>query len=255
MAQIPDRVQSVLNNGYNFQLSEYISKGFNLFGKNAGLFIGYFFVYMAISLGLAFIPILGSIVSACISGALIAGNFIVADKTERGEEVTFSNFFDGFQSWVPLFIASLLQGLIILGILIPFVIYFFSKFGASSFMDGDRPDFSALDIIPILLLFAIVVYMSISFIYTPFFIVFDKMDSWQAMMASRKVVEKSFLMHFVFLFVWGLIIMVSILPVFLGLLVTIPAYACSIYAAWADITEYNAEPAAESDDILRHLID
>ena len=257
MIQYPNRIENVLNNGYTFQLSQYISKGFNIFGKNAGLFIGYLLVYMCISAGLSIIPLIGQIASALISGALVAGYFIVADKTDRGEFVEFSNFFDGFKSWSPLVIASLLTGLLIVALLIPFGFYFFIKFGLSSFSGGryGMPDFGALDVLVIVAFFIAMVYVSMSFIYTSFFIVFDKMEPWAAMMTSRKVVEQSFFMHVLFSFAWGFIILISALPLLLGLLVTIPAAYCSIYAAWADITNYQEEFNEQEDDILRHLIE
>ena len=107
MTQNPIRVEAILNRGYSFELSQYISKGFNIFNRNAGLFIGYLLVYFAISIGLSLIPILGQLASVVISGALMAGYFIVADKTEKGEYVEFSNFFDGFKSLTPLFLSTL----------------------------------------------------------------------------------------------------------------------------------------------------
>ncbi len=254
MAQIPDRVQSAIDNGYDFQFGQYISNGFNLFGKNAGLFIGYLLVYFAISLGLGLIPILGMIVSLMITGALVAGNYIVADKTARGEPVTFSNFFDGFQSWVPLFIVTLLTIVIVGALMIPFGAYMFTKIGFASLSYGERPDFGAIDILVFLLFFAAVLYLSVSLIYAALFVVMDKLDSWQAMMTSLKLVGKQFWMHLLFMFVMGLIIIISALPLGLGLLATIPAYYCAVYSAWADITDYHKE-VAEDDDILRHLID
>lgn len=255
MSQNPNRLETVLSNGYNFQLSQYISKGFNIFGKNAGMFIGYLLVYFAISIGLSIIPILGQLASLVISGALLAGYYIVADKTERGEHVEFSNFFDGFKSLTPLFIGTLLLIVMAIALMIPFFIIVFFKFGIESLSgDGSFPDFGILDFIVIAAVFIGVLYISVSFIYMTLFIVFDKMDAWAAMMASRKIVEKNFILHVLFFIVWGFIIMLSALPFGLGLLATIPAFYCSVYAAWADITDFYNEPS-EEDDIMRHLID
>lgn len=255
MTQNPNRLETVLSNGYNFQLSQYISKGFNIFGKNAGMFIGYLLVYFAISIGLSIIPILGQLASLVISGALLAGYYIVADKTERGEHVEFSNFFDGFKSLTPLFIGTLLLIVMAIALMIPFFIIVVFKFGIESLSgDGSFPDFGILDFIVIAAVFIGILYISVSFIYMTLFIVFDKMDAWAAMMASRKIVEKNFILHVLFFIVWGFIIMLSALPLGLGLLATIPAFYCSIYAAWADITDFYNEPS-EEDDIMRHLID
>jgi hypothetical protein len=257
MSQNPNRMDSLSVNSNDFQLGEYISKGFNIFGKNAGLFIGYFVVYCAISFFLSIIPFLGTIASLMISGALVAGFYIAADKTERGEHLEFGNFFDGFKSWVPLFINTLLLLLMAIGLMIPFIVYFIAKIGMAGLSDleDNLSGFGAIDGVVFLIMFIALMYISIAFVYSTFFIVFDKMEAWAAMMASRKVVEKTFFWHLLFFFIWGLIMMISILPLLLGLLVTVPAFCCSVYAAWADLTDYHKEETAEDDDILRHLIE
>jgi hypothetical protein len=255
--QTTDRLEGILQSDYRFQLGEYISKGFNIFGRNAGMFIGYFIVYIVITIILGIIPILGQFVTFLIGGALSAGVYIVADKTDRNEDAQFGDFFDGFKSWVPLMLSVLLQIVIFLAVFIPFFAYIFLTIGISSFMEGEKPDFSAgqgmtLGLM-ILAFFCVIIYVAMSFIYAPLFIVFDKMDAWESMMMSRKFVSKHFFTHFFFLFAWGFIILISAIPIGLGLVITIPAVACSVYAAWADITDYNVEKA-DDDDIMRHLI-
>ncbi len=256
--QTNDRLEAILSNDYRFQFGEYISKGFNLFGRNAGMFIGYLLLSGLITVLIAIIPLLGIIALLGISGALSAGNFIVADKTERGEYVEFGNFFDGFKSWLPLMLNLLLQGVVFFVACIPFIAYLGLTIGFSTFTSGDRPEFSAAQGTTVgflvLAFFCLLIYLSYSFIYAPFFIVFEKMDAWEAMNMSRRFVSKHFFVHFFFYMVWGFIITISCLPFFLGLLVTIPALSCSIYAAWADITDYHVEKT-EDDDLMRHLID
>jgi uncharacterized membrane protein len=104
-------------------------------------------------------------------------------------------------------------------------------------------------------LFIALFYFGFSFIYTPLFIYFDKMDAVEAMKASRKIVTRHFFEHLAFFIVWIFIIGISALPLGLGLLVTMPALNCAMYYAWADITNYYKEDMTDtSDDLLRHLI-
>jgi hypothetical protein len=255
MNQNSDRLEAVINDGYDFKFGEYISKGFNIFSRNAGLFVGYLFVYFAISLGLGIIPILGQLISFMISGALIAGFYVVADKTERGEYVQFSNFFDGFQSWAPLFVGAVLQVLLFLGFLIPFIFYFATKFGFAAFVDGEKPSIAAADFAIFGLLFLVLTYLGLAFIYMPFFVIFDKMEAWEAMKMSKKIVDQHIFMHILFFFVLGFIMIIGVLPLLLGLIVTIPATICALYAAWADITRYHEDVKENDDELLRHLID
>ena len=257
MSNSTNRLNAVLSDGYEFRLGDYISKGFNIFGKNMGMFIGYLLVSFIISIGLSVIPILGQIASAFISAALTAGYYIVAHKTERGEYPQFSNFFDGFNDWVPLFLSTLIAAACIIGCMLPLGIFMIAKFGFDDLVNNSTPDFGAatVGIIVVLFIFILVLmYLGFSIIYTSLFIVFDKMDAWQAMKTSYAIVNQHFFSHLLFFIVWGFIAVLSAIPLGLGLLFTIPAYYCSIYAAWADITKYNEEPDTNNDDLLRHLI-
>ena len=255
--QTSDRLEAILDNDYRFQFGEYISKGFNIFGRNAGMFIGFLIVSSMITTIVSIIPLLGLIILLLISGALSVGNYIVADKTDRNEETQFGNFFDGFKHWVPLMLNILLQAAIYVAIFLPLIFYIATTIGLSSITQGERPDFSGIGGLlglVVMAVFCLLIYVAYCFIYSPFFIVFDKMDAWEAMQMSRKFVGKHFFTHFLFFLVWGIILFISALPLLLGLVVTIPAMSCSLYAAWADITDYRIEKT-EDDELMRHLID
>ena len=140
MSNVPVRLESVFQNGYNFRLGDYISQGFSIFGKNVGLFIGYTLVYFLIGIILSSIPYIGQLASSIISGALSAGFFIVAHKTENKEYVEFSNFFDGFKEFVPLLLVSLISGLLVLVALIPAFVYVITTIGISNLMELEDID-------------------------------------------------------------------------------------------------------------------
>jgi uncharacterized membrane protein len=253
MTQRSNQLDNVISNGYNFELSSYISRGFHIFGRDSGYFIGYFIVYLAIVIILSIIPLFGQIASSLIGGALLAGFYIVADRISQDEDISFSHFFEGFQSWLPLFVGSLLKGLIAIALFIPLVIYFIAKFGIN--FKIENPDFGVADGLVFTAFFLVFMYVFLGYIYTPFFIIFDKMDAWAAMEMSRKTVAKNVLPHILFIIAWLFILLLSALPLGLGLFVTVPACYCSMYAAWAEITDYHTEPSDDSDDLLRHLID
>jgi uncharacterized membrane protein len=93
------------------------------------------------------------------------------------------------------------------------------------------------------------------FIYAPLFVYFEELSAWDAIVASAKIVSKNIFMHLILGIVWAFIMLISVIPLGLGLLATVPAYFCSVYVAWRDITGYSTEDVADDDDILRHLID
>jgi uncharacterized membrane protein len=262
MSNVQSRLDAISQNGYNFRLGDYISQGFNIFGKNAGLFIGYLLVYFMISIVLGLIPLIGSIGSLLISGALAAGFIIVAEKTAKGDYVSFSNFFDGFKDWVNLFLVGLISGLLVVLAVIPAIAYLFITIGLDGLVgggfDGYSNPFSALTAINILIFILLIfaaLFVAIFFIYAPLFVVFEKMQAWDSIVASAKLVSKNIVMHFIFLIAWLFIFLISAIPLGLGLLVTIPAYQCALYAAWSNITNYEKANQTDEDELLKHLID
>ena len=260
MSNVQSRLESVSQNGYNYRLGDYISQGFSLFGKNAGMFIGYVVIYSVISFGLAIIPLLGQITSLLISSTLTAGFYIVAHQTFENKHTEFSNFFDGFKQWSQLFVVGLLGALLVILAMIPAIVYIISAIGFSGLAEAGEYDgaLSLMAGVNLLIFFILILFgaiVAILFVYAPLFVLFDNLSPVDAIKASAKVVSKNILMHVLFGIVWGIILFISVLPLFLGLLVTVPAYFCSIYAAWRDITKYNSEDAKDDDEILRHLID
>jgi uncharacterized membrane protein len=253
MTQRSNQLDNVISNGYDFQLSSYISRGFHIFGRNPGYFIGYFIVYLAIVIILSIIPLFGQIASSLIGGALLAGFYIVADRIERNEEVTFANFFEGFRSWAPLFLGEIFKVLLMIALCIPPLIYFSAKLGLN--FKFEATDLGTTDSFVFIAFFLVLMFAFLFYMYTPFFIIFDKRDAWSAMEMSRKTVAKNIFSHILFVIAWLFILLLSALPLGLGLFVTVPACYCSMYAAWAEITDYHTEPSDDSDDLLRHLID
>jgi hypothetical protein len=256
MTNFPNRVQRAISEGYDYKLGQYISDGFSLFGKNGGMFVGYILVYFAIALGLSLVPVIGQIVSSLISPALLAGFYIVAHKSYRSEYTEFSNFFDGFSQWVKLFMASLVIGFFTLLIFSPVFIFFYTRFGTTEidFSQEGLFDIDGIQTLIFLFVLFLAIVLHCIYMYTPLFILFDGLEFWDAMEASRQLVTSNLLKHIVFILIWVVIFFMSALPLLLGLLITIPAYYCSIYAAWVDITGYD-KTGKEDDDILRHLIE
>lgn len=260
MSNVQSRLDSVKRDGYDFQIGDFISKGFSIFGKNAAMFIGFLMVSVVISIVLRFIPLLGQLVSFVISGAMGAGYFIVAHKTYRNEQAEFSNFFDGFKDWVQLFLNTLIVTFIVLIGFLPAIIFFVKSYGFdSSAIDLQDPEaisdlIKGFGVLYIFLYALAIMLFSVFVIYAALFIVFDKMTAWDAIVASVKTVSQSIFSHIIFLIVWIIILIVSALPLLLGLLATVPAFYCSIYYAWQDITRYNDDNEVE-DDLLNHLIE
>lgn len=84
MDNIPNKIRDLINNGYEFKLGDYISRGFALMQANLGGFIGFFLIYALIALVLAFIPFVGSLASMVVTPVLTIGPYHVAHLMDKG---------------------------------------------------------------------------------------------------------------------------------------------------------------------------
>jgi hypothetical protein len=232
-----------------FELSQYISEGFAIFKKEVGLFMGVTIIALLLMLLVSFIPVVGQLIGL-FSGMLFAGYYILSDKISQNIPTSFSNFFDGFQKLTPFIIYALISML--------FTIIILLVFGGSLFlavfMRGENPDISSIltgsSLILIFIMGLLFFVFHILMAYVPFYILFKNLETIPAMKSSFNLSKQHFFMIFLFMFVWGLIIMVSCIPLGLGLLATVPAYFASFYASWVDLTGYNKNNEFDVNDHL-----
>jgi hypothetical protein len=193
------KAEQLSETGYQVKIESYISKGITIFRMKMTFFILYTIIYIACM----WIPIIGFLISV----PLMAGFIISAHYLVSGKPLHFEDMFDGFRHFAGLLLFTIISSFfIILG-------------------------FIAL-VIP-------GVYLFTSYIFAPLFIVFAKMDFWDAMEKSRKMVHKEWFSIFVFVLVLGLLNLLGIVALGIGLLFTIPITFCSLYAAFDDIVGVN----------------
>lgn len=257
MEYINNRIERLTSEGYNFRFGDYISEGFNIFGKNIGGFIGYFLLYVVISVVLSFIPFLGSIGQVLMSYPLVVGFYIVANKIRNGQTTEFGDFFKGFDHFGPLAILMLIYiGLMIVA-LIPFFVVMgnimmeiIPLIGSNDISDAEE----FLEIIMgmnfglVFLTLVPVIFLVTCYLWAPMFVVFYDMSPWQAMEASRKLIMKKWFIVFLFSFVVGFIGAIGVIGLFIGLLFTYPAMMCAGFAAFADVTQLGEEEETNIED-------
>jgi uncharacterized membrane protein len=149
------------------------------------------------------IPILGRLATIVLAAPLIGGFFIVIFKLMKQQQIGFADFFGGFRYFLPL----VLEGIV-----------------ASCFIALG----TMLLIIP-------GIYLLVSYIFPVSLIIDRKIDFWQAMEASRRVVTKHWFNVLLFIGALLLINIIGVLPAGLGLLVTVPISACAIAVAYDKI--------------------
>ena len=196
---IKEKAEHLIQQGYETDAGTYIRRGWEIFQENIGMFIGYTLITIAISVAAAFIPF-GSLL---VSGPLTAGFYIVANKISKGEPYEFGTFFKGFDFFIPLLLWTLIGGI-----------------------------FIALGLVALIVPG---IYLAVAYTFVPLFIVFGKIEFWDGMEFSRKLVTKKWWDIFGFVLLLILINMAGALAFLVGLLFTIPLTYCAIYVAFEDI--------------------
>jgi hypothetical protein len=199
-------LEGILQKSYTVKISEYIGSGWKTFKKNPAGFVGFTLVAFLINIAIAkvsqSVP-LESFISFLISGPLNAGFLIVAFKLLKNRATTFGDFFRGFNNYLPLFLVSLVSSVVIA--------------------------------IGFLLLIIPSIYLAVAYIFALPLVLEKKMNFWDGMEFSRKLISKNWFSFLGFAFVLVLLNLAGVLLLGVGLLVTIPISACAIAAAYADI--------------------
>ena len=244
-----ERFEQVLQQGYRFNMESYFGKGWELFKKGAGGLIGYTILVFFASIVVSFIPFVG-LLNGFLQAAFIAGIFVYCRQLSQKNE-NFNQFFEGFSSFGQIAIYVLLRFLFTLPLIALIFTVIFPFELLSDLILGDiDPEFIAEEIAlgiqenfgTIMLFYLIIiagfVYIYISYAFTLPLIVDAKLDFWQAMETSRRIIGKQFFMFLLMFLLIGIVGGVAIgITCGLGAFVVFPYLYCIIYAAYDEILQ------------------
>ena len=126
----------------------------------------------------------------------VGGIVVMCLKQIKGQPVEFGDLFSAFNKTLPLLLAAILINIMVLLGMVFFI------------LPG--------------------IYLGVSYLLVVPLIVDRDLGVWEAMEASRKAITRSWFSVFGMYFLLCLIMMVSMLPLFIGLIWTIPLFALSI---------------------------
>jgi len=243
----------ISENDYELDLGGCISRGWELVKSNLGLLFVGTLVYVLIegAIGaVAQIPLIGaaaSIANFIIAGPMMGGVFYLFLRAIRGEPAEIGDIFSGFRrAFAQLFLATLVQGLLIGLCLLPFIVVLIVKIiplapHLQHLQPGTPPDHDTivalesvmLTCLPVLLVCAIpATYLAVCWKFTLPLIVDRQMDFWTAMGTSRRQVRKHWWL------VFGLVILISLLNLLglclccVGVLFTFPVGIAALMFAY-----------------------
>ncbi len=198
----PQLFEKHLGSPVTINVQEYIGQAWNMFKEHVGEFVGFTLIIFVAS-ALSSRIFAGSIVISAAASSFYAGYAIAAFRILTGQPFEFADFFKGFNYFLPLFLAGLAMGFLVLTGL-------------------------ALLVIP-------GIYLAVCYMFTTFLIIDYRMEFWQAMETSRKIITKHWFAFFGFTFVLFLVNLLGVLALGIGILVSIPVTACASAIAYKEI--------------------
>ena len=191
--------QHLIDNGYEFKFGDYLNRGFQIFGKDPGPFIGYTALMMVIMVASVF-TIIGIFI---VAYPLIAGFYIYANKVANDEPRKFADFFQGFNNMGQLSMAMIVSLFLVM--------------------------------IGFICLIVPGIYLGVAYMFVVPLIALGRLEFWDAMETSRKVITKNWWWFLLMGIVAGIIGSMGQILLYVGMIVTMPIQYCIYYAAFEGI--------------------
>jgi hypothetical protein len=214
-----------------------IGAGFDLWKSNFFPLVGVTFLVLLAQGIVNMIPLVGMVSSLCLNGVFYGGLYYYYLGKLRGEPRDVGDGFAGFsQAFVPLMLATLITSLIVLGLLLLFCAPLFLFFIKAAMHQAQHiqtmPAFSGLAVIGMLVGFLIVMFLSISWIFTFPLVIDQGLKPWTAMEVSRRVVARQWFRVFVVVLVGAILAMLGIIGLIIGVIFTLPLMFGTVICAY-----------------------
>jgi hypothetical protein len=249
MANFPPQVQRVIDQGYEFNFGDYLSKGFNIVGKQAVLYMAFTFVFFLILMVSNLIPFLGQLAGGLVlAPCLLAGFHLANRKVDDGQSIAFGDFFKGFEHWSQLLVAILIMFGIGLLLMLPVGLIIGFGVDIDAMAAGDISGFPWWAFLLLLPL----IYLGVAWGFSSFLIIFHGMSAWPAMEASRQIISQKWFFFLLFGIVVGIIGSIGAIAFGIGMLFTLPAAYAMQFASFRDVVGMPDEATVST---LDHLVD
>lgn len=209
LAEAVFRREPVLNIGDCF------SRGWNLLVEHPGLLIGSTALVALLIFGVGSVPAVGVAVSMAFLFVLLGGLNLVFLRHLRGQSADIGIVFAGFSG-------ALLVPLLLAGVIA-----------------------SALSFVGLMLCLVPGVYLIVCWgMYAPLLIIDRRLDFWQALECSRRVVTRYWWPHFGLFLLAFLVVCAGVLACGVGVIVALPLAIAAVVVAYEDTFSEPGEEAA-----------
>jgi len=217
----------------------WIAEGWALFRRQPGAWIALVIVALLIFIGMALVPLLGSLASAVLTPVFVAGVYFGCREQDEGRSLAVSHLFAGFRE---RFGTLLSIGFINLGITIVVMLIAGIVTGAGMWTllgSGTNPEAAAgmglTLLLAVLVMFALLLPLFMALWFAPALALFHQQGPAEAMKGSFVACLRNILPSLVYGAIGFMLAIVASIPFGLGWLVLGPVIAGSLYASYRDI--------------------
>ncbi len=235
---------AILFSDRRLRVGRAFAEGSSLFTKHMGILIGASLLFMVILIASSLVPLIGGIVELCLVGPLTGGLFILILKLIRTNSAGISDLFEGFKESFGLLLGvGIAQWFIGIIAALPGVILI----GAGFFMSADGIDFEAEDGLPIFLErsltnpflvlgFLVLIALGWGAYAAMYFVLPLAADRGfgflQCFSLGCRVSLRNFFRISLVFFAGGLVTLISLVPLGLGLIFSIPWFFAVLTQAY-----------------------
>jgi uncharacterized membrane protein len=217
----------------------WIAEAWALFRRQPGAWIALVIVALLIFIGMALIPVLGSLAGMVLTPVFTGGIFFVCREQDQGRPFSVSHLFAGFRE---RFGTLLSIGFIYLGISIAVTLVVAVVTGAGMWtLLGSGTDAETIAgmgltvVLAGLILFALLLPVFMALWFAPALAMFHQQGPAEAMKASFIACLKTIVPFLVYSVIALLLALIASIPFGLGWLVLGPVMAASLYTSYRDI--------------------
>ncbi|WP_340610514.1 BPSS1780 family membrane protein [Xenorhabdus bharatensis] len=239
--------------------TEWIGDAWKMFKANPSQWILFTFIYMLILGGLSVIPLLNYILTL-FSPVFVAGIIAAAEKQRTTGNFKIDLLFYGFKEKLGSLVAvgALYLGICALGAVAAVLIAGIGMIDlilAAQDINAELDPEQLIAVIPSImwacLVFWIFITIALAFIwFAPALIIINDLKFGEAVSMSLSAVKKNLFGGFLFFLLMGILFIVSLLPLFLGLIIMLPMNLIVYYTTYRSIFYKQEEKQIQSDFVI-----
>lgn len=217
-----------------------LDRAFKLWTSNFFPLVGVTLLVLIAMMVAGVIPIVGFLSQLLLTGVFYGGLYYYYLGKYRNEPRTVGDAFGGFSmAFLPLMLANLITVAITIGVMMICCAPMFA-FIMHMAVQGARhaqsfPTFSPLALLGFLVGFLVIVYLSVSWIFTFMLVIDQGLGPWTAMEVSRRVVSKQWFRVFFVMFLAGILALLGLIGLFIGIVFTLPIVFSATVCAYESL--------------------